>query len=77
MEKGVKMKVIFILIFFLGGILIYGEQKKQELIKVKVKIGSSEYISYVQLSNKTELTKLEIIICLRLFGAIQNIFKQL
>ncbi len=61
MEKGVKMKVIFILIFFLGGILIYGEQKKRELIKVKVKIGSSEYISYVQLSNKTELTKFKIL----------------
>ncbi|RGY60044.1 hypothetical protein DXA30_14855 [Fusobacterium ulcerans] len=61
MEKGVKMKVIFILIFFLGDILIYGEQKKQELIKVKVKIGSSEYISYVQLSNKTELTKFKIL----------------
>ena len=59
MEKGVKMKVIFILIFFLGDILIYGEQKKQELIKVK--IGSSEYISYVQLSNKTELTKFKIL----------------
>ncbi|WP_187107569.1 hypothetical protein [Fusobacterium ulcerans] len=55
------MKVIFILIFFLGDILIYGEQKKQELIKVKVKIGSSEYISYVQLSNKTELTKFKIL----------------
>lgn len=61
MEKGVEMKVIFILIFSLGGILIYGEQKKQELIKVKVKIGSSEYISYVQLSNKTELTKFKIL----------------
>lgn len=61
MEKGVEMKVIFILIFSLGGILIYGEQKKQELIKVKVKIRSSVYISYVQLSNKTELTKFKIL----------------
>lgn len=46
---------------FLGGILIYGEQKKQELIKVKVKIRSSVYVSYVQLSNKTELTKFKIL----------------
>lgn len=55
------MKRIFILIFFLGAVLIYGGQKKLELIKVKVRIGSIEYISYVQLSNKKEPKKFKIL----------------
>ncbi|WP_462425121.1 hypothetical protein ABF215_03920 [Fusobacterium sp. THCT13E1] len=55
------MKVIFILIFFLGVVLMYGEQKKLELIKVKVRIGSAEHVSYVQLSNKIESKKFKIL----------------
>lgn len=61
MEKRIEMKVIFILIFFLGVVLMYGEQKKLELIKVKVRIGSAEYMSYVQLSNKIESKKFKIL----------------
>lgn len=55
------MRITFILIFFLGAVFIYGEQEKLELIKVKVRIGSMEYISYVQLSNKTEPKKFKIL----------------
>lgn len=40
---------------------MYGEQKKLELIKVKVRIGSAEYVSYVQLSNKIEFKKFKIL----------------
>jgi len=40
---------------------MYGEQKKLELIKVKVRIGSAEYVSYVQLSNKIESKKFKIL----------------
>ena len=40
---------------------MYGGQKKLELIKVKVRIGSVEYVSYVQLSNKIEPKKFKIL----------------
>ena len=55
------MKLILIFIFFLEIILIHGEEKKMELIKIKVRIGSSEYISYVQMSNVEEFKNLKII----------------
>ncbi len=53
------MKLIFI--FFLEIILIHGEEKKMELIKIKVRIGSSEYISYVQMSNVEEFKNFKIL----------------
>jgi hypothetical protein len=59
--EGVKMKLILIFIFFLEIILIYGEEKKMELIKIKVRIGSSEYISYVQMSNVEEFKNFKIL----------------
>ncbi len=55
------VKKIFFLVFFIGGVLIYGGQQKKELIRVKVKIGSSEYISYVQLSNREEPKNFKIL----------------
>ena len=55
------MKLILIFIFFLEIILIYGEEKKMELIKIKVRIGSSEYISYVQMSNVEEFKNIKIL----------------
>lgn len=55
------MKLIFILIFFLEIILMHGEEKETELIKVKVRIGSSEYISYVQMSNKRESKNFKVL----------------
>ncbi len=61
MAEGVKMKLILIFIFFLEIILIYGEEKKMELIKIKVRIGSSEYISYVQMSNVEEFKNFKIL----------------
>jgi hypothetical protein len=59
--EGVKMKLILIFIFFLEIILIHGEEKKMELIKIKVRIGSSEYISYVQMSNVEEFKNFKIL----------------
>lgn len=61
MAEGVKMKLILIFIFFLKIILIHGEEKKMELIKIKVRIGSSEYISYVQMSNVEEFKNFKIL----------------
>ena len=61
MAEGVKMKLILIFIFFLEIILIHGEEKKMELIKIKVRIGSSEYISYVQMSNVEEFKNFKIL----------------
>lgn len=55
------MKLILIFIFFLEIILIYGEETKMELIKIKVRIGSSEYISYVQMSNVEEFKNFKIL----------------
>ena len=55
------VKKIFFLVFFIGGVLIYGGQQKKELIRVKVKIGSNEYISYVQLSNREEPKNFKIL----------------
>ncbi|MDU1910996.1 hypothetical protein [Fusobacterium sp.] len=42
-------------------ILMHGEEKETELIKVKVRIGSSEYISYVQMSNKRESKNFKVL----------------
>lgn len=55
------MKLIFMLIFFLEIISIHGKEKETELIKVKVRIGSSEYISYVQMSNKKEAKNFKVL----------------
>lgn len=55
------MKLIFILIFFLEIISIHGKEKETELIKVKVRIGSNEYISYVQMSNKKESKNFKVL----------------
>lgn len=55
------MKLIFVLIFFFEIILLYGKAKETELIKVKVRIGSSEYISYVQMSNKKDFKDFKIL----------------
>lgn len=55
------MKLIFMLIFFFEIILLQGEEKQVELIKVKVRIGSNEYISYVQMSNKKESKNFKVL----------------
>lgn len=54
-------KICLILIFVLIYTFLYCEIKKQELIKVVIKINSSEYVSYVQLSNKENIKSFKII----------------
>lgn len=54
-------KICLILIFILIYTFLYCEIKKQELIKVVIKINSSEYVSYVQLSNKENIKSFKII----------------
>lgn len=46
---------------FLEIISIHGKEKETELIKVKVRIGSNEYISYVQMSNKKESKNFKVL----------------